>query len=297
MSVYEDMMLAKDIVNNNRDACLHTNKGFIYKCTNENMRDSYYSRLLKNNEKTLTVIGSGDQVLNLINFDSYNIDAFDISRFPKYFLELKLAAVKTLCYEEYFKFFYDKHAFSKKLYKQVIDSMKNEEAKDFWSNLANYRWFKYTRELSSPRKVYNSRLFSNGIVTSERAKELNPFLSNRYYYDLLKSKVNDANINYLTGDIYNLELDDDYDFVNLSNICMYGDMEGYTGESKYKNFVTNLKVRDNAKVLSYLQGFNKGGICERFYSKFFKDDDRFELSEVKNPNYSPDALLVYKKVR
>lgn len=78
---------------------------FVYKKTNERLQDM--PDILENKKKVLCVIGSGDQVLNALLSEPEKIDAFDISIFPRYFLELKIAAIKTLTREEYISFFID----------------------------------------------------------------------------------------------------------------------------------------------------------------------------------------------
>ena len=65
---------------------------FIYKKTNERLQD--IGDILENKKKILCVIGSGDQILNILLTNPEQIDAFDISVFPMYFLELKIAAIK-----------------------------------------------------------------------------------------------------------------------------------------------------------------------------------------------------------
>ena len=297
MSAYEDAFWAREIINNGREYTAFNNTSMIYKSTNENINDFNYKYHLKKNDKVLSVIGSGDQILNSILYDSFNIDAFDISRFPKYFLEFKLTAVKHLCYEEYFQLFYDNKAFGKSLYKKVLEYMPEGDAKEFWSSIANVNRFKQVSGLKSPREVYNSKLFTSGAFDSETAKENNPFLCNRGYYDRLKYKIDNAKIRYLDGNIYDLELDDDYDFVNLSNICMYGDLQGLSNKCKYKDFVTNLKIREGGKVLTYFMRYTPGSICDRFYNKYFKDDDRFTIEHIKSKDGVDDAIMVYKKVR
>ena len=76
----------------------------IYTFTTENI-SGYINYFDFNNKNLLTVGSSGDQVLNALLSEPEKIDAFDISIFPRYFLELKIAAIKTLTREEYISFF------------------------------------------------------------------------------------------------------------------------------------------------------------------------------------------------
>ena len=76
----------------------------IYKISNERIQD--YHKFLTNKKRMLSVIASGDQILCGILEGTEEIDAFDISRFPKYFLYLKIAGIQALNREEYVDFFY-----------------------------------------------------------------------------------------------------------------------------------------------------------------------------------------------
>ena len=88
MSLHDDIVSAQRIVSgadfNFGDKPFFHETSAIYKISNERTQD-YYSFLI-GREKVLSVIGSGDQILNLILEGTKEIDAFDISSFPKYFL-------------------------------------------------------------------------------------------------------------------------------------------------------------------------------------------------------------------
>ena len=97
----EDIELARRVILGLDTSRVGFNEtSYIYRCTNENMKNKTYMNLLSNNENVLSVIGSGDQILNMFLLNSNNIDAFDISNFPKYYLKLKMACVKNLSYDD-----------------------------------------------------------------------------------------------------------------------------------------------------------------------------------------------------
>lgn len=93
-----DLEIAQNIVSrnyqNDSNGKTFHNTSVIYRTSNERICD--YIEYLKNKKKMLSVIASGDQILNSILVNSFNIDAFDISAFPKYFLKLKMAAIRAL---------------------------------------------------------------------------------------------------------------------------------------------------------------------------------------------------------
>ena len=107
---------------------------FVYKKTNERLQD--IPDILENKKRVLCVIGSGDQLLNILLSEPDKVDAFDISVFPRYFLELKIAAIKTLSREEYIAFFIDdidrrKESYYDDLYFDKIETALGEEEKKF----------------------------------------------------------------------------------------------------------------------------------------------------------------------
>ena len=86
--INEEIRIAQKIISKNEynnKSNFHRNS-FIYKFTNENVNIFY--NYINNKEKVLEVISSGDQILNSILGNTYNIDAFDISIFPKHLLFL-----------------------------------------------------------------------------------------------------------------------------------------------------------------------------------------------------------------
>ena len=85
--------------NINGNSTFHSSS-FIY---NEDV--SIYKDYLKNSRRILSVISSGDQIIESITSEKKIIDCFDISKYPKYYLMLKLAALKALKKEDYVKLF------------------------------------------------------------------------------------------------------------------------------------------------------------------------------------------------
>ena len=96
--VKDDVVLAQKIITHSEFnfGCENTfhNSSAIYRFSNEILQD--YCEYFVNRNKILSVISSGDQILNAILNGVKDIDAFDISVFPKYFLYLKIGAIKSL---------------------------------------------------------------------------------------------------------------------------------------------------------------------------------------------------------
>ncbi len=297
--VKDDIEKAREIVKDRfREDALFNDLSGVYKVTNENMNDENYIRLLQDNDRILSVIGSGDQILNSILFGSRDIDAFDISRFPKYFLELKLAAIRCLSYEEFINFFYDRSSFNRKTFERVLNYT-SKEAREFWGGVCKTKIFPINFNKFFPRDVYQSTLFAeNTFLKKEREKaiEYNPYLDETNYKQM-KQKIEGIHIKYLTGNVVNLGYikDRTYDLVNLSNIWMYqeemSDPLHRRGESKFKNFITNLRLGEDGKVINYLFDYYPLSVSYRLASRKYLSDPNFSIQVVNQD----DALLVYKK--
>ena len=296
--VNEDILKAKELINSKEiDHTICYDKSPIYICTNEMMNNPFYKALLSNNIDILTVIGSGDHVLNAILLDSINIDAVDICTFAKYYLDFKIAAVNALTYGEFLDSFYGKRPFINELYNKIINHIDNEDTLKFWNSLCSTNHLFKNGKLS-PNGLYHSNLFNESRMNISDAVKFNPYLDEDSFYVLKRKLHNNIKINYITGDLFNLDAirDKKYNFVNLSNVWMYNvALQKVTNECRYKNFVQNLQLADDGKVLSYLVRYSKGSFSSKFYEAYFKNDDNYNLHEVPIDYNVNDALLVYKK--
>ena len=289
----EDIELARRVILGLDTSRVGFNEtSYIYRCTNENMKNKTYMNLLSNNENVLSVIGSGDQILNMFLLNSNNIDAFDISRFPGYFLKLKIAAIKEFSYEEYLSFFFDNRPFDKKMFDRLMDSCEDKECKKFWTKVCG----------DKPRDVYYTQLFTDTRRSSMYAVKNNPYLD-RFYYDRLKNKIDKLNVNYINGDILDIasKFDKGFDLIYLSNICMYAremfsDHIELNAFYKFRNFITNLNINPNGKVVNYLHRYTLGCLSHEVSRRVFNIQG-FNTYKVEKEKDLPDVLVVYRKVR
>ena len=214
---------------------------FIYKKTNERLQDIL--DIFSDKENILCVIGSGDQILNAILNRPQKIDAFDISIYPKYFLELKIAAIKTLTREEFIDFFindinYKKEDYYDDLFYEKIIKELDGDVRDFWKYLFDFNdWY----------DIYNSMLFSTEPVIKEYALVQNKYLNEEEYYKL-REILKTTKINYIQSDILNLDIDDNYDLIYLSNIIQYVDPK------LYKTKIEGLSEKIRGIIVTYLFG-------------------------------------------
>ena len=274
----DDIIIAQKIVSNsysniNFEKPYHEHS-FIYKTTNEYA--VAYQKLLNLKKSIIGVTASGDQVLNSVLAGIYDIDCYDISVFPKYFLELKIAAIKALNEEEFIKYFFKSEYYSEfdnDIYDKVRKFL-SPWAMKFWDSLYNF---------FDGYEIYNSTLFSSEPYNLQHQKERNPYLNN---YDELKNRIEIVNINYHEGNVYNIlnKLEKKYDFINLSSIIYYEP----NLLKNYKEFVINNKnINDEGIILTYLYKLKKDvllALREYFYEPGFNIE-----------TYQNDGLLIYQK--
>lgn len=225
----------------------HSNSA-IYKVSNEMISAQPYQEALADKNRILSVIASGDQILNSILLGSTEIDGYDISVFPKYFLLLKMAAVLSLTREEFISFFLDtpnyRDIFSYEFYEKIRDNL-SSEALEFWDSLFDYY---------DGYDIYSSTLFSSELYTKASQLSMNPYLDEDNY-KILRSKIGDINIRFYEGNIFKIadSLKDGYDLINLSSIIYYMKDACENGELRgYIDFLSRLPLNDNGIAITYL---------------------------------------------
>lgn len=217
------------------------NESFIYVKTNERLQD--FVEYIQNKERILSVIASGDQIINSLLTSPKEVDCFDISVYPEYFLNLKLAALLSLTKEEYISLFFDStlttlDEYYDELYFEKIRLNLADKYREFWDALFNHSdWY----------EIYSSILFSSEVVTKEYALRQNKYLSDREY-EKLKDIIPNTKFNYKVGNILDIysEYNKPYDLIYLSNICMYVDKE------EYKRMLDELPVSEEGYILTYV---------------------------------------------
>ena len=269
----QDIITAQQIVSghtsNLKEDAFH-NTSIIYKSTNE--RPINYQHHLKGKNNILSVIASGDQIINAILENPTCITGFDISAFPKYFLYLKLAAIQTLSKETYLDFFFESPDTSER-YDDIYDLIRKHlstDNKEFWDSLFNFfDWY----------DIYNSSLFSRETVIAQNTVEKNPYLQG-INYNKLKDLIPRTTLKTKTGNIFDMSFDEDYDFINLSNILYYND------PNQYKELLRRLPLTHNGKALTYIYKLQPQLI------DFFKEDEfSFEKFEEEA------SIMIYTKKR
>ena len=197
----------------NGDSLLHQEFNTVYPFTNENIA-GYMKDLDLTNKKIITVAGSGDHVINAISRGATDITVFDINPLAKYYLDLRIAAIKNLSYHNYVHTFLyrDNNMDSSQIesFDMPEDSMK------FWIEklyLRNGGWLSlrkssmFNQEFIDPKLVYLCNLYFD-----------------EYVYEEIKKRLDNTSIIFHNTNLKNLELKQQYDYMFLSNISDYSNL-------------------------------------------------------------------------
>lgn len=201
-------------------------------------------------KKALTVCGSGDQAIELVGQGFTEIDVFDINLISRHMLNLKIAAIMALNYEEFM-------LFSKVLFKdyelfQKVIPFLNCETKEYFDLLFKMKNRNY---------IYMNLLTHKYIGDPELIKaNKNNFsiYSCREFYmikeSLLKTQIKFNQRNLLEAQL----LEDNYDFIYFSNILLFGNVD-----------IEHFK---KAILPSYIEHLNSTGILVFYYMHYFANE-------------------------
>lgn len=191
----------------------------IYSFTTENIF-GYMSYFDLFDKSLLTVGSSGDQAFNAVLQGCKDITIFDVCPFVKEYYYLKRSALETFSREEFLKFFCykrffinNKKAFNKDMYLSLRNRLKDNDYESymFWDKL-----FQEYSGLDIRTKLFIDEEQSKSILC-----HVNTYLRNDCYYDELRKIINDVNIDFQQGNIFEDNLLNSYDNIFLSNICSY----------------------------------------------------------------------------
>ena len=284
-----DIEMAKEIISCkiNRNPDVFSENSMIYRVSNENMSDQNYVSALKDRKKVLSITASGDQIINSILFGGEDITGIDISRFPKYYVSLKLSTLKSLSKEEYLNYILgDKlnHIpLSKKHYEKIRLNL-DEESKIFWDSIFND---------FNEREINASSLFGYFTLTQERLIKTCPFLQNDNF-EIVKSKLDNVSIRLMDMDLSDLSDDlGKFDLILLSNVLYYITEKYKTDEriKEYKKIMKKLPLKSDGIALAY-NFFLDGYIGEYLNENGFKS---YKVNENLNIISIENELIEYSK--
>ena len=268
--------LANDKMMNCDEVSEEAGKFFwIYPFTNENI--SGYIDMFDLKDKSLLTVGSsGDQVINAILKGCKEITLIDINPFTKYYFNLKKAAILTLSYDEFFKFFcyidypkafkYNLGAFNYESYIKLKNLLKklDEESYLFWDTLF---------DVCSANDV-RKKLFESDEERFSVVKGLNSYLKDEDSFNETKTKIKNINPKFIKGDIFKTKLEKSYDNIFLSNIGTYYSLED--NKKLIDKLDNNLNI--NGKMLMcYLYRTTKDTKYKEEWAPIYNLDKLYEI--------------------
>ncbi len=267
---------------------VHCDISGIYRTTNEIVSAKEYQDAIRNRERILSVLASGDQIINSILLGSKDIEGFDISTFPKYYLMLKLAALKALKLNEFMDFFYDKgdKLFDKDMYGK-IQSFLDEDNRKFWDSIISQY---------DAKRIVKSPLFRQDIVDEDLIRRFNPYMHDGKY-EIVKEKIGDITVKFHTGNILNLDTTGmkGFDLVNLSNIINYVRAND-NDYSALRAFIENVPLNEDGLVLNYNVEYYELWQNKNYFSLLSDNYRPCHLTdERKEKRDDPDWMVLYKR--
>ena len=238
---------------NSKNSCESTgysDYGSLFLFSNELLRECPKEKL--DNKSILTLTASGDHIISNILQDANNITAFDINKFAKYYVALKLAMIKTYDYNKFINLLHTSYVTRNylnengKVIETILSDVKNNLTKDeilFWKTYINIC---FNHPCRSFRRLYRKIGANYNIYNS--------LYSDDKYYKELKSRLKYINISYIDSDLFALKenTNKNFDFIYLGNLlgCM-----GNKDQAKSLDYLYDLLGNDGS-IYAYGEVFN-----------------------------------------
>lgn len=233
-----------------------TNQSPMYIYATEMVSD-YYSRLDMKNKRVLSIIGSGDQIINAYYFGAKEVVGFDINKRAVFMLELKVSAIINLTYGEFIEFF-GKDMRSGNLNYILYNKLKKDlsvKAQKFFDKI--YEELNY-----QGRKLIKSDYFRQRSFIDSSAIDINIYLKNKTNYLMCKKLLKCVKLQSIEMDINDISADrklkGKFDIINLSNVLNY--LTGTTEENDSLRVLTetikNIRKRVKAGGLFFYYSYS-----------------------------------------
>jgi len=260
----------------------------VYRTTNENINHKPYIDALTDKETVLSITSSGDQIINSVLLGGKTIKGIDICRFTKYFVSLKIAAIKSLSRDEFTTYILGNREYpslNTEYYERVREYLPIESL-FFWDSI--FKRYSY-------KQVNDSSFFGDFNVAKSRMIINNPYLE-KDNYKITKDKLDKVDIELYDGNIFEIKKDklQKYDLILLSNVINYindFDTSFKPQSRKYKSFLKKLPLKDDGIALTYNFIFS-GSLEKKFNSgdyKTYKVREELDYLDIEN------EIMIYKK--
>jgi len=206
-----------------------------YAFTNENLSNLFESdKINVEGKRVLTVGSSGDQALNALYYGANEVDVADMNIMTKLFIDLKVAMIKNLSYEDFATYSEMFVTYLNTYYPKISHDLPKETQQFFDTIIIDgiSGWFRNFLRETGLRGSANSKIFTDPEA----------------YYKLQDKLLDgDFKLNFIVGDVrqfVNLT-NGEYDLILLSNIYDYYDMFSSMGDMTYEFYCTIKDLYDN----------------------------------------------------
>lgn len=200
-----------------------------------------------NGKKAFTVCGSGDQSIELAGRGFTHIDVFDINIIARHMLNLKIAAIMVLEYDE-FMIFSKKSFRDEAIFKKIVPFL-NSETKEYFELLFRFK----NRDYVYRNLLTHKYTGDNAII---EACQTNFSIYNCKGFYLVKEKLLKTQIRFNQRNLFEPQkLDENYDFIYFSNILLFSPIS-------IKHFKEEL-------LPNYVEHLNPNGILAFYYMHYY----------------------------
>ena len=274
MDIEKDIFIARQIIKGNYNF-KEKHYNTVYNMTNEQL-DLYFKYFSIKDGNVLTVLGSGDHVLQSACCGAKRIYAFDYNPLALYMAKLKIKSLSILERNEFLNYLYNidyKRYFAVNYYKKARDYLDSDTMR-FWDSI--YREFN--------NYEITDNLINNGDSYINRS---NLGFLNRDKYYLTKNNLENIDIKYLCSDVfdvlYKLPFDIKFNAIFLSNIFDWMNLDAAV---KYPLFIKRDldKYLSNGALVAVHSSVN--GATSNALSIIFEDKIEYD---------DHNKVIVYKK--
>lgn len=260
---------------------------------------SYYSRIDLVRKSVLTIVGSGDQIINAYFFGAEKVVGFDINQRTLLFFDLKLNALKKLDFEEFLRFFGTNSSngtFETELYQKFSTHLK-PEVRELFDGLY---------ENLNGKKMPEMEIFRQRSFLTAGAQNINAYLKDEVSYKKMQEIIQGKEPELMSANILELPssiTSQKFDIINLSNIPNY--LVAGSNMKTLLGLLTTLGgfLMDGGIIFSYFYSplnFESGKIPEAAREEsraLIAGLDIFEMKEIYFPGASlgEDKILILRK--
>lgn len=264
----------------------------IYSFTTENI-SGYFEYLDFKDKDILTVVASGDHIINAFYKGAKKVVGFDINYLALIYTELKLVALQNLEYQDFMRFFMINETNDIDKNKRVFDYITYKSLRKYLTkNTASYWDMIYKNFGCDGYKLRNSYIFNNKYDNNKVKFSSNLYLKNEIAYNHAKENIKNKDItlinaNYRSINLSNLPKSANYDIILMSNISDYikniYNMETNYLEEYMKEIINNFKSKTNKIVCSYLYDIQNTKYRSEIDNPIFRKEvfDKLQMTYIE----------------